>query len=49
MAISDGGNSENVIRVTRYAKTVGTKVVDITGYDGERKNGFFLESSPQLI
>lgn len=36
MAISGSGNSENVIRAARYAKTVGAKVVGITGYDGGR-------------
>ena len=34
LAISGSGNSENVIKAVEYAKTVGTKVVGITGYNG---------------
>ena len=34
IAISGSGNSRNVIKAVEYAKSVGTKVVGITGYDG---------------
>lgn len=45
IAISGSGNSKNVIRAVDYAKTMGTKVVGITGYDGgmlHQKADFFL-------
>ena len=34
MAISGSGNSRNVINAVEYAKSVGTKVVGISGFDG---------------
>ena len=34
IAISGSGNSENVIRAVRYAKTNGNKIISMTGYDG---------------
>lgn len=34
IAISGSGNSENIIRAVTYAKTMGCKIVGITGYDG---------------
>jgi phosphoheptose isomerase len=34
LAISGSGNSRNVINAVEYAKSVGTKVVGISGFDG---------------
>lgn len=34
VGISGSGNSENVVRAQRYAKSVGCKTMAITGYDG---------------
>lgn len=33
-AISGSGNSKNVISAVEYAKSIGTKVISMTGYDG---------------
>ena len=34
IAISGSGNSKNVIKAVEYAKTIGTKVIGMTGYSG---------------
>ena len=34
LAISCSGNSPNLIKAVRYAKTLGTKIVSLTGFDG---------------
>lgn len=34
IAISGSGNSENVVRATKYAKAQGNTVIGITGYSG---------------
>lgn len=34
--ISGSGNSENVVKVAEYAKSVGCKVISFTGFDGGR-------------
>ena len=34
VAISGSGNSKNIIKAVEYAKTIGCKVVGITGYSG---------------
>ena len=34
IAISGSGNSKNVIKAVEYAKSIGTPVIGITGYDG---------------
>ena len=34
IAISGSGNSKNIIKAVEYAKSVGTPVVGMTGYDG---------------
>jgi len=34
IAISGSGNSENVVRAAKYAKSQGNKVIGITGYSG---------------
>ena len=34
IAISGSGNSKNVINAVEYAKSCGTKIIGITGYDG---------------
>ena len=34
IAISGSGNSENVVRALEYAKSQGSKIVCLTGYDG---------------
>jgi D-sedoheptulose 7-phosphate isomerase len=34
LAISGSGNSENVIRAVKYAKSFGNKIIGLTGYDG---------------
>lgn len=34
IAISGSGNSKNIIKAVEYAKTVGTKVIGVTGYSG---------------
>ena len=34
IAISGSGNSENVIRAVKYAKTKGCKIIGMTGYSG---------------
>lgn len=34
LAISGSGNSKNVIKAVEYAKTVGCKIVGLTGYSG---------------
>lgn len=34
IAISGSGNSENVIKAVKYAKSQGNKVIGITGFDG---------------
>lgn len=34
IAISGSGNSKNVINAVEYAKTMGSKVIGLTGYDG---------------
>lgn len=36
IAISGSGNSENIIKAAEYAKSVGTPVIGVTGYDGGR-------------
>ncbi len=34
IAISGSGNSKNIIKAVEYAKSIGTKVVGLTGYNG---------------
>ncbi len=34
VAISGSGNSPNVIRATEYARSIGMKVIGVTGFDG---------------
>lgn len=34
IAISGSGNSKNVVKAVEYAKTVGTKIIAMTGYSG---------------
>ena len=34
VAISGSGNSQNVLNAVEYAKSIGTKVIGITGYSG---------------
>lgn len=34
MAISGSGNSRNILRAVKYAKSQGNKVISLTGYDG---------------
>lgn len=34
IAISGSGNSKNIIKAVEYAKSIGTKVVGLTGYSG---------------
>lgn len=34
IAISGSGNSKNIIKAVEYAKSVGTKVIGVTGYKG---------------
>lgn len=34
IAISCSGNSPNIIKATEYAKTIGTKIIGLTGFDG---------------
>ena len=34
LAISGSGNSKNVIKAVEYAKSVGCKVIGMTGYSG---------------
>ena len=36
LAISGSGNSKNIIKAVEYAKSIGCKVVGITGYSGGR-------------
>ena len=36
IAISGSGNSENVVRALQYAKSQGSTIVCLTGYDGGR-------------
>ena len=36
IAISGSGNSKNIIKAVEYAKSVGCKVVGLTGYSGGR-------------
>lgn len=36
IGISGSGNSENVVRAMKYARTIGTPVIGVTGYDGGR-------------
>lgn len=36
LCISCSGNSENVVKVAEYAKSVGCKVISFTGFDGGR-------------
>lgn len=39
IAISGSGNSENVIKAVEYVKTLGNKVIGLTGYDGGKLKG----------
>ena len=34
IAISGSGNSKNVLNAVEYAKTIGTKIIGLTGYSG---------------
>ncbi len=34
VAISGSGKSENVLRAVRYAKSIGCRIIGMTGYDG---------------
>jgi D-sedoheptulose 7-phosphate isomerase len=34
IAISCSGNSENILKAVKYAKTIGTPVIGLTGFDG---------------
>lgn len=34
VAISGSGNSKNVLNAVEYAKTIGTKIIGLTGYSG---------------
>lgn len=34
IAISCSGNSENILKAVKYAKTIGTTVIGLTGFDG---------------
>jgi len=36
ICISGSGNSENVVKVAEYARSVGCKVISFTGFDGGR-------------
>ena len=36
LCISGSGNSENVVKVAEYARSVGCKVISFTGFDGGR-------------
>lgn len=36
IAISGSGNSENIIRAVKYARSIGTAVIGVTGYSGGR-------------
>lgn len=36
IAISSSGNSENIIKAVKYAKSVGSKILGLTGFDGGR-------------
>jgi D-sedoheptulose 7-phosphate isomerase len=36
LAISGSGNSENVVRAVQYAKSLGARVICLTGHDGGR-------------
>lgn len=38
IAISGSGNSKNVIKAVEYAKSIGCKVVGMTGYSGGKMN-----------
>lgn len=38
IAISGSGNSKNVIKAVEYAKSIGCKVVGMTGYSGGKLN-----------
>lgn len=36
LCISGSGNSENVVKVAEYARSIGCKVISFTGFDGGR-------------
>ena len=47
IAVSGSGNSKNIIRAIDYAKSIGTKIVGVTGYNGgelRKKADFFLHA-----
>lgn len=34
LAISGSGNSKNIIKVVEYAKSIGSKIISFTGFNG---------------
>ena len=39
VAISGSGNSPNILRAAEFARSVGMKVVGVTGFDGGKLHG----------